>query len=61
MTREEFLVFGRDRLRQIEEGAASPMAITLFIELETATEELEKLVCLVQLVKGHHDYGITAS
>jgi hypothetical protein len=52
----EFVVYGRDRLRRVIGSGESEMARVLRIELDQESDELEKLIALVQVVKGSHDY-----
>ncbi len=57
MSRHEFLVYGRDRLdRIIRTGKKVPLR-ALRIELDQATDELEKLCVAVELIRGRHDYN----
>jgi hypothetical protein len=56
MTGHEFLLFGRDRLARIARTGVEQAAVVLKIELDQETDELEKLIALVEFIKGKHDY-----
>ena len=56
MTQGEALVYGREALEQIAEGDASSELLVLRIAIDAETDELERLIALVQTIKGHHDY-----
>jgi hypothetical protein len=55
-TQNEFLVFGRDTMERIVRSGAPEPCRVLQIGLDQDTDELEKLLALVQVVKGRHDY-----
>jgi hypothetical protein len=58
VSRHEFLVYGQALIEDmIKSGRVRPGRV-LKIELDQATDELEKLVALVELVKGSHDYQV---
>jgi hypothetical protein len=57
MSGRKFIVFGKDCLLRIlanPKGESVPM---IFIGLDEDTDELERLLALVTVIKGHHDYG----
>lgn len=59
VTRNEFLVFGRDMLQRIAKGKAGKAgkrAGILVIELNQATDELEMLGAMLLVHKGKCDY-----
>jgi hypothetical protein len=56
MSGHAFLVFGRQSLERITVGAEGELTHVLRIGLDEETDELEKLVVLVEQVKGRHDY-----
>jgi hypothetical protein len=56
MSGREFLVYGRPLLEEIQKsGMPRPLAV-FKVGLDEDTDELEKLIALVQVVKGRHDY-----
>src|SRR5262249_38520381 len=56
MTGREFLVYGRDALeRVVRSGRPMPMRV-LKVGLDQETDELERLIALVLITKGRHDY-----
>jgi hypothetical protein len=57
-TNREFLVYGRELLAQIAESDTSLHAAVLRVDLDmhSKTDDLERLVALVQVVKGRHEY-----
>jgi len=57
MSERQFLVFGRDTLKRIRTSGNAEGVRMLSIALDQDTAELEKLLALVQVVKGHHDYS----
>jgi hypothetical protein len=57
MTGNEFLVFGRDFLKGVIESGLTKTAAVLRIGLDQESEELERLLALMLVVKGRHDYG----
>jgi hypothetical protein len=56
MTEHQFLVYGRDVLKEIMDTGKGRSLRVLRIGLDQETEELEKLLALVELVRGRHDY-----
>src|SRR5262245_44069549 len=53
----EALVYGRDLLEQISKTGNESDAAILRIEVDMNTEDLERLVALVRVVKGRDDYS----
>jgi len=59
MSQRQFLVYGRDALQEIvTSGKAHPMQV-LMIGLDQESDELEKLIALVRVIKGKDDYKKT--
>jgi hypothetical protein len=57
MTRNTFIVFGRDFLREFADGTRnSQLSVIIKIELDEQTDELARLVKLVESVRGRHEY-----
>jgi hypothetical protein len=56
MSGHEFIVFGRDVLEEIARSGQSRRLRVLYIGIDQETEELEKLLAMVQVVKGRDDY-----
>lgn len=57
MTQHQFLLYGREALERIvESGDTEPLA-ALHIELDQDSEELEKIIALIEVMKGRHDYA----
>ncbi len=56
MSGHKALVFGRDVLEGIATGGVAQAVETVGVELDMETDELERLVALVRVVKGHDDY-----
>ncbi len=56
MSDHEAIVFGREVLEGIAAGGVAHGIETLGVELDMETDELERLVALVRVVKGHDDY-----
>jgi hypothetical protein len=56
MSRKRYLVYGRHTLERIAKTRTREYCNVLRIELDSATDELERLCALVQVVKGRHDY-----
>jgi hypothetical protein len=56
MTGREFLVYGRDALERIVRSRRPTPMRMLKVELDQETNELERLLALVRLTKGHDDY-----
>src|SRR4051812_30406888 len=59
MSGREFLVYGADVLRHVIKSGQSESLYALRIELDQETEDLERLIALVTVVKGKHDYKST--
>jgi len=53
------LVYGKDVLEDIVATGQSRPVQVLGVELDMETDELERLVALVRVVKGHDDYRPT--
>ena len=56
MSQRRFLVYGRKTLERISRAGGEHLCKILFIGLDQETEELEKLLALVKVVKGYDDY-----
>jgi hypothetical protein len=56
MSGHRFVVFGRKILRRIARTGRPARVPVLWIGLDQDTDELEKLLALVTVVKGRHDY-----
>ena len=56
MSQREFLVYGRKTLENIVRSGVSQKTPVVYVALDQETDELEKLVALVTVIKGHHDY-----
>lgn len=56
MSGREFLVYGADALRHVIDTGKSMSLYLLFIELDHETDDLERLLALMEVVKGKHDY-----
>ena len=57
MTRNTFIVIGREFLKEIADGARnSQLSVILKVELDEQTDELSRLVSLVENVRGRHEY-----
>src|SRR5579871_1017249 len=55
-TRNEFLLFGRETLEGIARTGKAEFLPVIRIELDQRSGELEKIIALVRMVKGHDDY-----
>ncbi len=56
-TQEVFLVYGRDRLRELYKGGDEEADIdVLMIDITRQTDELDRLLALVQIAKQGYDY-----
>ena len=55
MSLHETLVYGRDTVERIAAGEELPAQL-LKVDIDFETDDLEKLLALVQVAKGHHDY-----
>ncbi len=57
MSRNTFIVFGREFLKGIVEGGGSSRHSAIVkIELDEQTDELTRLVNLVESIRGRHEY-----
>jgi hypothetical protein len=56
VSRKQFIIFGRKALRRLVGGGAVRGARVLRVALRQDTEELGKLLALVAVYKGRHDY-----
>jgi hypothetical protein len=57
MTRNTFIVIGRDFLKEIAEGTrVSQPSLIVKVELDEQTDELPRLVALVESVRGRHEF-----
>jgi hypothetical protein len=58
MSSNQFLVFGRDLLQSIvRSGMARPVkGLVIEIDQGRDSDELEKLISVIRIVKGHDDY-----
>ena len=56
MSRHQFVVYGRKVLEEIVETGVAQELPTIFVAIDQETEELEKPLALVDVVKGHDDY-----
>jgi hypothetical protein len=57
MNQREFLVYGRNTLKRIVASGVAELVPVLRIGLDQDSDELEKLLALVQIIKGQHDYA----
>lgn len=60
MSGNKALVYGRSVLEGIAARGVAPGVEVLSVELDMETDELERLVALVRVVKGHDDYQAAA-
>ena len=56
MSRREFVVYGRKSIEKLFRSGKPERLGVMYIGLDQETEELEKLIALVRVVKGHDDY-----
>ena len=56
MSRNEFLIFGKDLLQEIVAGNSTVEARIIRVSMDQETNELERFLAIVQAVKGKHDY-----
>jgi hypothetical protein len=56
MSGRQFLVFGRERLERMVRTRKAERCRVLRIGIDQETDELERLVALVQVMRGQHDY-----
>lgn len=57
MTGREILVYGRKALGKIIAGGKPKKLPVLLIGLDAESDDREKLLALLTVVKGRHDYG----
>jgi len=57
MSQREFVVYGRHILEEIATTGVKKNARVLKIGVDQETDELDKLVALVEVSKGSQDYG----
>ena len=55
-TKQVFTIYGQKRLDQIMADPNAPSVDVLAIELEEQSDELERILALVQMSKGRYDY-----
>ena len=56
MSQREFLVYGRKILEQIVKSGTTQEFCAMWVAIDQETDELEKLLALVKVLKGHDDY-----
>ncbi len=56
MSGRQFLVYGADALRHVIQTGKPRRFLVVRIELDQETDDLERLVALMEVVKGPHDY-----
>jgi hypothetical protein len=56
MTGRQSLIYGRKLLEMIVASGKGEEAEFLAVELDLDTDELERLIALVRVIKGHDDY-----
>ena len=56
MSRHEFILYGRKTLERIAKGKKARAVNVMRIELDQDSDDLERIVALVVVVKGFHDY-----
>jgi hypothetical protein len=56
MTGHEFLVYGRKTAEKIIRTGKGRQVLAVKVSLDQETDELERLLTLVTVVKGRHDY-----
>lgn len=61
MSQREFLLYGKELLQEIAKGDFSRPTHVIKIEVDEDTEELEKLIALIKVVKGKVDYESEAN
>jgi hypothetical protein len=57
MSRREFLVYGRDGLKEVVTSGRARYMSVVRVELDQDTTELELLLALVPVIKGKDDYS----
>lgn len=56
MTGRQAVVYGRNVLEAIAASGQADELAVLAVELDMDTDELERLVALVRVIKGHDEY-----
>ncbi len=56
MSQRKFVVYGRKVLEEIAKGGAEQRIPVIYVAIDQETDELERLIALVTVLKGHHDY-----
>jgi len=56
MTGNKALVYGRSALEEIAQSGKGRKLEVLEVELDMETDELERLLALMRVMKGHDDY-----
>ena len=59
MSGREFLLYGADALRDVIKTGESKSLYVIRIELDQETNDLERVLALMTVVKGKHDYQAT--
>jgi hypothetical protein len=57
----EFLVYGRERFYRFDDASEDADRFTAIIELDQETDDLERLLALVEVLKGRHEYRSDAA
>jgi hypothetical protein len=58
MSGRQFLVYGADALRDVIQTGKARRLHVMRIELDQETDDLERLLALMEVVNGRHDYQI---
>ena len=58
MTRDEFILYGRETIERLARGEDVESSETLCVELDQGadSEDLERIIVLIETIKGQHDY-----
>jgi hypothetical protein len=56
MSGRQFLVYGADSLRRVIQTGKAGEFLVMRIELDQETDDLERLLALMIVLKGKHDY-----
>lgn len=56
MSGRESLLFGRRILEQVVAGSLDRDPVVLKVELDMETDDLERMLALIRVTKGHDDY-----
>ena len=58
MTRDEFILYGREIIERLARGEDVEESETLCVELDQGadSEDLERILVLIEKIKGRHDY-----